>query len=199
MPLAKEDLERVRAAIEAAERRTAGEICVVIARSSTGLALALGSLAGALATAAAYLVLAHRAWGFPTWREALAAVAIGLGAALVVALAAGRLRPAGAVRRRAEAQFERLGIAKTAGRTGVLILVSLREHRAVLLADRAIDEKVPAGTWDAIVARIAAAARERRLGAGLVEAVAEVGRILAEHFPRAEGDVNELPDEVVTS
>ena len=32
---------------------------------------------------------------------------------------------------------------------------------------------------------------------GLIAAVREVGVVLAEHFPRAENDVNELPDRLI--
>jgi putative membrane protein len=101
-----------------------------------------------------------------------------------------------AVRRRAEREFARHGIARTAGRTGVLLMLSAAERRAVLLADRAIHEKVAEGTWDAIVARVAGEVREKRAAAGLAAAVGEIGRVLAEHFPREKGDANELPDEV---
>ena len=39
--------------------------------------------------------------------------------------------------------------------------------------------------------------REGRLAEGMVAAVERVGAVLAEHFPRAEDDVNELPDRLI--
>jgi putative membrane protein len=39
--------------------------------------------------------------------------------------------------------------------------------------------------------------RAGRLAEGLVAAVEKVGAVLAEHFPRAEDDTNELPDRLI--
>jgi putative membrane protein len=187
---------RVRAAVEAAERTTAGEIRVLVVERSAGPDLAVGLVAGLAAAAGAWAAGAREAWGHPGLFEAALAAAIGVGAGALAAWAAGRLGRARAVLRRAEREFVRLGIAATAGRTGVLIMLSAAERRAVILADRAVNEKVAPGTWEEVVSRLAATAREGRLAAGLEEAVARVGGVLARHFPRGDGDVNELPDDV---
>jgi putative membrane protein len=39
--------------------------------------------------------------------------------------------------------------------------------------------------------------RDGRTGAGMAQAVQQVGAILAEHFPRSEDDTNELPDRLI--
>jgi putative membrane protein len=39
--------------------------------------------------------------------------------------------------------------------------------------------------------------RQNDFAGGLVYAVDRVGQVLAEHFPRQQGDLNELPDAVV--
>jgi putative membrane protein len=39
--------------------------------------------------------------------------------------------------------------------------------------------------------------RAGNAAAGLVGAVSQVGTVLAEHFPRADDDVNELPDRLI--
>jgi len=39
--------------------------------------------------------------------------------------------------------------------------------------------------------------REGRVADGMVAAVAEVGQVLAPHFPRADDDVDELPDRLI--
>ena len=38
---------------------------------------------------------------------------------------------------------------------------------------------------------------KRLLGAGIAAGVRDVGEILAPHFPRADDDVNELPDRLI--
>ncbi len=39
--------------------------------------------------------------------------------------------------------------------------------------------------------------REDHVADGLIAAVERAGTVLAEHFPRAENDVNELPDRLI--
>ena len=56
------------------------------------------------------------------------------------------------------------------------------------------DERVPPGTWDGIVGTLVGDLRGGRAADGVPRALEEIGRRLAEHFPRQEGDVNELPD-----
>ena len=188
--------ERVRKAIEAAELLTAGEIRVLVVGRSAGPDWKLGALAGVVAGSVAYAVLARAAWGHPGTLELAISAAVGLAAFVAAALAASRLWIDRAVRRRAEREFVRLGIARTAGRTGVLIMLSAVEHRAILLADEAIDAKVPPRTWAGVVGRLAAAMRDGRAAEGVAAAVLDVGRLLGAEFPRAADDVNELPDEV---
>ena len=86
---------------------------------------------------------------------------------------------------------------KTAGRTGVLLYVSLREHQAEIVADEAIASKVSAEVWgDAMLALI----REIRAGhpgEGMAKAVEKMGVVLAEHFPKGSENPNELPDRLI--
>ena len=39
--------------------------------------------------------------------------------------------------------------------------------------------------------------REGRIADGMCEAIDKVGAVLSLHFPRAAGDVNELPDRLI--
>ncbi len=86
---------------------------------------------------------------------------------------------------------------RTHGRTGVLIYLSMREHRAEIVADQPIAEKVPADVWGEAMADMLAEIRQSRLAEGMAAGVRDVGKVLAEHFPRADDDVNELPDRLV--
>ena len=63
-----------------------------------------------------------------------------------------------------------------------------------MVADAGIDARVPQHAWDGIVAGLIGHARDDRLAAGFETAVASVGALLAAHFPRAQGDRNELDD-----
>lgn len=97
---------------------------------------------------------------------------------------------------RAVAVFERLGMHQTAARHGVLVYVSVEDHKLAVLGDRGIHERVGQVYWDRLVQGVIAHLRERRHRDGLVHAVAEVGAVLRRHFPRRPDDVNELPDRV---
>lgn len=86
---------------------------------------------------------------------------------------------------------------RTSGRTGVLIYLSMREHRAQILADEAIASKVSPETWGDAMAAMLAHIKHGRCADGMIAGVEKVGAVLAEHFPRAEDDVNELPDRLI--
>ncbi|MEH6756246.1 MAG: hypothetical protein V7676_01895 [Parasphingorhabdus sp.] len=86
---------------------------------------------------------------------------------------------------------------RTMGLTGILIYVSLKEHRAEIVADAAIAEKVSSEIWgDAMVALIDKI-RAGRPGEGMAAAVHQIGIVLAEHFPKTDNNPNELPDRLI--
>lgn len=102
----------------------------------------------------------------------------------------------GEIRNVAERTFERLGMTKTALRNGVLLFIACEEQRFVILGDRGIDEKVPAGFWDDIAAKLTIHFQRGELTDGIVEAIHSAGEQLGAFFPRAEGDINELSNEI---
>jgi len=85
----------------------------------------------------------------------------------------------------------------TRDRTGVLILVSLLEHRVHVLADTGISEKVPADFWDEIVATITAGIKEGKTCAALCSAIERCGDLLEENFPAKKDGTDELPNLVL--
>jgi putative membrane protein len=101
------------------------------------------------------------------------------------------------VRRRAVQYFKVGAERRTVGRTGVLLYLSLAEHRAEIVADQAIHSKVAPELWGDAMAALIAAVKLGRPGEGMAKAVAIVGDVLAEHFPKSDTDRNELPDRLV--
>ena len=97
---------------------------------------------------------------------------------------------------RAAAVFEHLGMHRTAARNGVLIYVSVEDHKLAVLGDQGIHARVGQVYWQRLVDAVLAHFREARPRDGLLHAVAEVGAVLARLFPRRPGDVNELSDQV---
>ena len=102
----------------------------------------------------------------------------------------------GEIRAVAERTFERLGMTKTALRNGVLLFIACEEQRFVILGDKGIDEKVPAGFWDEIAAKLTIRFKNAEFTEGIVEAIIAAGEHLKAFFPRAKDDVNELSNEI---
>jgi putative membrane protein len=101
------------------------------------------------------------------------------------------------VRARAVSLFKVGTESKTVGRTGVLLYLSLKEHRAEIVADEAIASKVAPEIWgDAMVALIAKV-KAGQPGEGMADAVRQMGKVLAEHFPKGSENPNELPDRLI--
>jgi putative membrane protein len=101
------------------------------------------------------------------------------------------------VRRRALELFKVGTEARTTGRTGILIYLSLGEHMAEIIADRAIYSVVPDTEWGNAMAALIKDVRDGRIADGMIAAIGQVGVILASHLPRADDDVDELPDRLI--
>ena len=86
---------------------------------------------------------------------------------------------------------------RTHGRTGVLLYLSMREHRAEIVADEPIAVRVPAEVWGEAMVDMLAEVSRGRIAEGMAAGVRDVGLVLAEHFPRDEHDENELPDRLI--
>ncbi len=102
----------------------------------------------------------------------------------------------GEIRTVAERTFERLGMTKTALRNGVLLFIACEEQRFTILGDGGINDKVPAGFWDNIAAKLTIRFQHGEFTDGIVEAIHSAGDQLRTYFPRAEGDVNELTNDI---
>ncbi|MBI2266325.1 MAG: TPM domain-containing protein [Armatimonadetes bacterium] len=97
-------------------------------------------------------------------------------------------------RKHAESEFVQEGLTRTRDATGVLLLLILRKRKFEILADRGINEKISRETWQEISGAISSSFREEKYLEGVLTALDRMGAILAEHFPRKDDDVNELPD-----
>jgi putative membrane protein len=110
----------------------------------------------------------------------------------------GARRKETAVRRRALQAFYEKGLYRTQRHTGVLFFLSLLERKVWVLADKGIYEKIKQETLNQFAGQVSAGVRDRLAGQALVQAIQGAGNLLAEHFPITPGDIDELPDEVMT-
>lgn len=99
----------------------------------------------------------------------------------------------------AQRKFHRLGMHKTRDRNGVLIFVAPRVHKFAVVGDNAIHEKCGDEFWQHIVDKMRTRFQSERFSDALVEALKEIGTVLARHFPKTSADTNELPDDVIES
>lgn len=221
LQLTEHDRDIVSAAVAAAEAQTSGEIVTIIARRSdsyhdVGLSWAAAAVFILLSLAAAFpqplrtlLSMLLRDWDheLADWKLLTGLLGLAILKFLVIRylltikplrmMMTPRATKARRVRRRAILLFRTAAEARTRGRTGVLIYLSLDEHRAEIVADRAINEKVTPEAWGAAMAALIDSIRAGRPGEGLAAAVTQVGVVLATHFPREDDDVNELPDRLI--
>ena len=101
------------------------------------------------------------------------------------------------VNMRAEVEFFEAKLSKTRARTGILLFCSLMEQRAVVLADKAISEKLPQDTWNEVLNLIIEGMKQGDIAKGYVQAIERCGEILASHFPIEPDDTNELNDGLI--
>ncbi len=94
--------------------------------------------------------------------------------------------------------FDRTGMRDTRQRNGALIVMMPRMKKVVVIGDSGFDAVVPEGYWkEAVDAMVREMHGSTPLDA-LREGLRRLGDSLAVHWPREEGDVNELPDEILS-
>jgi uncharacterized membrane protein len=81
------------------------------------------------------------------------------------------------------------------GPESFLIFLALFEHRAVILADEAINRAVPEGQWQSLVDELVAGIKSGRPAAALITTIGRCGEVLEEHHVALRpDDEDELAD-----
>ena len=93
--------------------------------------------------------------------------------------------------------FFRQALYRTRKNTGVLIFISVFEHKAWILGDRGINEKIEQAQWDDIIAKLIDRIKQKKQTQGICEAVDRIGKLLAIHFPVQMDDSDELRNLIV--
>ncbi len=214
-----EDHKVVTSAVSEAEKSTDGEIVTIVTEQSDHYGDIAWAYAGLLSLTILLLVsffpepyLGLIDWlsggwsgvtSLPYWALFIVAALVFFGARflfswkpLLFAVTPPGIKSA-RVRKRAVSLFTVSTDHRTVGRTGILLYLSMLEHRAEIVADDAIVEKVEPAVWgDAMVALIDLV-REGKPGEGMAEAVKQMGVVLTEHFPKTDNNPNELPDRLI--
>jgi len=101
------------------------------------------------------------------------------------------------VQKAAFAAFFEEQLFKTKDANGILIYISLLEHRAWILADSGINDRIEPEQWDAALQLITRGIKDGSACDALCEAIEMVGNILEREFPVQSDDQNELHDLII--
>ena len=209
--LTNEERALIQAAVQAAEQRTSAEIVPMIVERSglyreahhrAGLLFALLTLTALLTIESAWLP-----WGWhaanATWLLLTTVAAYALGAwsgtwSPIIRLLTSRERMHQKVRLRAERAFVQHGIARTRGRTGLLLMLSLLERQVYVLADQSLRERISNDQWQDVIAVVVERMKAGDLAGGLCRGIEASGVLLARACPSDRRDnPNELSNEVI--
>jgi putative membrane protein len=203
------DLERVKAAVQEAEKKTSGEIVPYVVDRSDDYEEAdwrCGALLGTLALGA--FAALHRftnVWLPLDFAEVvlvcLLAFLLGMGLARFVPavkrLFAGSSLLERRVALRAADAFIGEEVFKTRDRTGILLFLSVLEHKVLVIGDQGINAKVDKRDWQDVANTVVGGITSGKPVDGLVEAIGKCGVLLEKHDVRIKpDDTDELPDDL---
>lgn len=222
--------EAITKAIENAEKKTSGEIAIMVVDESDSyreaailgsvICAALGALALEIIAAAVYYAMSQ--WSYSSnWltangmRDVIDYVSLWTYIPLVFVLYfplhyllraakrfklffVGKARVEEAVRERAIRAFYEKGLYKTRDETGVLIFISLLEHRVWMLGDRGINAHIAPDVWSTMALELTRGIKSHNPGTSVCTVISRCGEELPRHFPIKKDDTNELPDTVLT-
>ncbi len=197
--ISNEDRDRISAAIQAAEQKTAGEIVCVLLRSSSAYSYVPILWASFVALALPWALVAFTQMSVTRILAAQGATYILMALALSwtplrVALVPRAIKRTRAHRASMEQFFAR-GVARTGNRMGVMIFVSLAEHYAHVVADDGVAARVEHAVWRDAVDSLTAEIAKGRIADGFIAAIGRCGAVLAEHAP-PDGAPHVLPDRI---
>ena len=200
--ISETDKARIAQAIREVEHKTSGELVTVIAQAADDylfIPLLWASLIALLAPGVIGFLRPDTT--FATLYALQLLSFIGLALVFRMPVIKMRLIPRSIKRARAarlaREQFFAQGLHLTRDRTGVLIFVAVAEHHVEILADQGINAKLAHNVWADAVTEFIKNVKAGRVVEGFLAAITRCGQTLAEHFPRAADDVNELPNRLI--
>lgn len=215
--ISDEDRQRIDQAVQQAEALASVEIVPVIAGSSGRYDRSediCGLWAGLVAMAIAWTLyplpqVDSGEWGglSPWWHLVVLIAALVVGF-LAGAMLAARLAPlrrlftprseqAEEVDNRARSMFFDNRVHHTTGASGVLLYVSLLEHRAAIIADQTVLNVLGQEQLDALCEKFTTLLHSGTPTEALCETIGHLGERLAKDLPRTESCVDQLPNALI--
>ena len=207
--LSAEERQTLTEAVQAAEKRTSGEIVAMIASESHNYPVApiVGGVFFALPTA----LLSARLFGGMLWLGTdnmwlfliFFTVYYLIGYISVKRLPRLKrlffspLRADLAVKEAAAAAFLSEALHDTRDANGILLYISVFEHRVWVLGDRGVDDKIDPQAWQEIVDLVSRGIKQGRTCQAICDGIERIDVILEAHFPIKADDKNELHNLII--
>jgi putative membrane protein len=197
--LSDAEIEKIKQAVAQAEKYTTGEIVPALVPASDHYAWVHGAWA-----VIGWVIVSASVWGISfasPWAHSVKEILIwqmlGILFGYLIAyvptfkrfLVSEKIRKH-YVSRQSLACFMEAGLHETHDRTGVLIYLSVFEKQVKILADKGINEKVPAGFWQSQVDSIVSGIHSRNEADVLCKVIEGIGKKLSEYYPAKEGTHN---------
>jgi uncharacterized membrane protein len=96
----------------------------------------------------------------------------------------------------AQKRFQKSRLHRTRHRNAVLIFVAPRTRKFAVVGDEGIHTRCGDDLWNRVVQKMQGHFKQERFSDAIVDAIRDIGQVLAEQFPRTGGQKNELPDHV---
>ena len=207
-----EELEQIKQAVAQAEQRTSGEIVPYFVYRSDRYDITVWRCASLMAVLALGVVgaiaLLYDGWGLAWLYTGQGVASLTIASAFVGALMGAYVPPvkrllAGQdliermVHHRATRAFVEEEVFNTRDRTGILLFISMLEHRIEVLGDEGINRRVTADDWIDVVSKIRDGIRSRKVASGLISAIELCGQLLERRGVEIQpDDTDELSNEV---
>lgn len=216
-PFDEQDVQRINAAVAAAEAKTAAQIVPAVAACSGRYDRAediFGLLLGIALAAGVWLFLPDAEPGGDSWAGYTSGTKLAFMAAALLAGFVGGAALASHVwilrrpfvpkpearrnvARAARGVFFDRSLHHTAAGTGLLIYLSMDERRAVLLADRAVLEALTQPTLDTLCRDLTTLVRDADAAEALCQTIRRAGELLAAALPATAEQDDALSNELI--
>lgn len=205
--LTKEEIQHIEKCVELAESKTTGEIVPVIVRRSVTsghVPLIVGLICTTILLALDDFVLNHFEQNVFYWLGLISFMGLAMVLTFLSSRSACLLRwltsakdLAQQVERRAINEFYNQRVHRTQRSTGILIFISLDEHRAVVIGDDPVSDLLKAEDWNGVIHLLLQGMRDKKMYLGFQQAIAASGELLSRHFPVQGNNPDELSNKLL--
>lgn len=201
--LSENDKSAIKARVRAAEKRTAGEIVVMVVSSSHHYPLA--NILGGILFAVVFGIAIALISGLETMWHFLGFFALSFALCNEIIRRSFFLKRLFVtdsdmkeeVEEAAIGSFYKKEIYNTRDHAGMLIYISLFERRVWVLGDKGINAKIDPVVWRGIADSIVAGIKDKKQVSAICDAIDRCGDILEQHFPPGPENPDELDDAVI--